>query len=54
MRNEDCESGSARLLGEVVITKPAWKRRRDSEHDEELLPLLADGLGKWIAEHMKP
>ena len=41
----------ARVLGEVVATKPAWKRRRASENDDELLQLLAEGLGQWIATH---
>ena len=41
----------ARVLGEVLATKPAWKRRRASENDDELLQLLADGLGQWIATH---
>jgi len=38
-------------VGEVMATKPAWKRRRASENDDELLQLLADGLGQWIAQH---
>jgi hypothetical protein len=37
-----------RVLGEVVATKPAWKRRRASENDDELLQFLADGLAKWV------
>jgi hypothetical protein len=41
----------ARVLGEVIATKPAWKRRRASENDDEVLQLLADGLGQWIAHH---
>jgi hypothetical protein len=32
----------AHVLGEVLATKPAWKHRRTSENDEELLHLLAD------------
>ena len=38
----------ARVVGEVTASKPAWKRRRTSENDDELLQLLADGLGQWI------
>ena len=41
----------ARVLGEVTASKPAWKRRRASENDDELLQLLADGLEQWIATH---
>jgi len=47
-------SSVARVLGEVVATKPAWKRRRASENDDELLQLLADGLGAWITHHEAP
>jgi hypothetical protein len=36
------------VIGELIATKPAWKRRRASENDDELLQLLADGLGQWI------
>ena len=43
-----------RVLGEVVASKPAWKHRRASENDDELLQLLADGLGGWIARHEAP
>ena len=39
------------MLGEVIATNPAWKRRRASENDEELLQMLAEGMGKWIAQH---
>ena len=39
-------------MGEVIATKPAWKTRRTSENDEELLQLLADGLGRWFAAHL--
>ena len=39
------------MVGQVVATKPAWKRRRASEKDDELLQVLADGLGGWIAQH---
>ena len=41
----------ARVLGEVIASKPAGKHRRASENDDELLQLLADGLGQWIAHH---
>ena len=44
-------SSVARVLGELLASKPAWKRRRASENDDELLQLLADGLGQWIATH---
>ena len=50
-RTSSDEHGGARVLGEVTATKPAWKRRRASENDDELLQLLADGLGQWIATH---
>ena len=43
------ESREMQVVGEVVVTKPAWKRRRASENDDELLQFLADGLGRWIA-----
>ena len=39
------------LCGEVLATKPAWKRRRTSENDDELLQLLADGLAQWLSRH---
>jgi hypothetical protein len=39
------------VLGEVLATKPAWKRRRTSENDEELLQLLADALAQWLTHH---
>jgi hypothetical protein len=39
------------VVGEVTATKPAWKRRRASENDDELLQMLAEGMGKWIARH---
>jgi FlaA1/EpsC-like NDP-sugar epimerase len=51
-RNEECGGGRARVVGEVIATKPAWKTRRTSENDEELLQLLADGLGRWFAAHL--
>jgi len=44
----------ARVLGEVTASKPAWKRRRASEDDDELLQLLADGLGAWLTHHQAP
>ena len=40
--------GMSRALGEVIATKPAWKRRRARENDEELLQVLAGGLAQWI------
>ena len=36
------------MVGELIATKPAWKRRRASENDDELLQMLAEGIGKWI------
>ena len=43
----------ARVLGEVLATKPAWKRRRASENDDELLQMLAEGIGRWAVRRMK-
>ena len=34
------------MVGQVIATKPAWKRRRASENDEELLQMLAGGNGE--------
>ena len=51
MRNAKCEMRNDRVVGEVTATKPAWKRRRASENDDELLQMLADGLGEWLARH---
>ena len=42
------------VVGEVTASKPAWKRHRASENDDELLQLLADGLGQWLAHHEAP
>jgi UDP-GlcNAc:undecaprenyl-phosphate GlcNAc-1-phosphate transferase len=42
-------AGNARVVGELVATKPAWKTRRASEKDEELLQLLADALCRSAA-----
>ena len=42
------------MLGEVTASKPAWKRRRASENDDELLQMLAEGMGTWIAKHQAP
>ena len=50
-RTSTDERGRARVVGELIATKPAWKRRRASENDDELLQMLADGLGNWIARH---
>ena len=33
------------VVGEVMATKPAWKRRRASGNDDELLHMLAEGIG---------
>jgi len=48
------EMRNDRVVGEIVASKPAWKRRRASENDDELLQLLADGLGAWLAHHEAP
>ena len=50
--NDECGVGRRRVVAEVVATKSAWKRRRKSENDEELLQMLADGLGDWLAGQM--
>jgi hypothetical protein len=52
LENEECERGSGRVVGEILACKPAWKRRRASERDEELLQMLADGLGRWFARQV--
>jgi hypothetical protein len=44
-------SRETRVMGQVVATKPAWKRRRTSENDEDLLHLLADALAQWLTRH---
>jgi hypothetical protein len=41
----------AHVLGEVLATKPAWKHRRTSEKDDELLQLLADALAQWLSRY---
>ncbi len=40
-----------RVVGEVLASKPAWRRSRAGEQDDELLQILADGLGTWLAAH---
>jgi len=52
IRNADCRLGRGRAVAALSATKPAWRRRRKSEHDEELLALLADGLGAWVGAHL--
>jgi len=42
-----------KVVGRITATKPAWKRRRASENDNELLEFLADGVGRWIAAHQE-
>jgi hypothetical protein len=42
------------VVGQVLATKPAWKRRRMSENDDELLHLLADALAQWLSRHHSP
>ena len=39
------------MLGEVITSKPAWKRRRASENDDELLQMLAERIGNWAAKY---
>ena len=64
-RNDACRFGVAchfatpdgprecgRVVGELLACKPAWKGRRASEHDEDLLQELAKGLGRWITTHV--
>ena len=41
-------NGDECVVGEVVVTKPSWKRRRASETDDEFVNVLARGLGRWI------
>ncbi len=40
-----------RVVGEVAATKPTWRDRRIGDPDEELLRVLADGVGSWVAAH---
>jgi hypothetical protein len=54
LRTSSDEPSDARVVGELIATKPAWKRRRASENDDELLQMLAEGMGKWIARHQAP
>jgi UDP-GlcNAc:undecaprenyl-phosphate/decaprenyl-phosphate GlcNAc-1-phosphate transferase len=42
-------NGDGCVVGEIVATKPSWKRRRASETDDEFVTLLARGLGRWFA-----
>jgi FlaA1/EpsC-like NDP-sugar epimerase len=51
IRNTGDAREAARVVGELLATKPAWKRRRMSENDDELLRILADGLGQWLSSH---
>lgn len=45
--------GEGRVVGEVRATKPAWRRRRAGENDDQLLQVLAEGLGSWINHRMQ-
>ncbi len=45
--------GERQVVGEVRVTKPAWRRRRASENDDQLLQVLAEGLGSWINHRMQ-
>ena len=40
-RVPSAETREARVVGEVIASKPAWKRRRASENDDEL-PIMRD------------
>jgi hypothetical protein len=54
IRNSQFElrnGGDQVVLGGLLATKPAWKHRRTSENDEELLHLLADALAQWLTHH---
>ncbi|MBI4572212.1 MAG: hypothetical protein HY713_02875, partial [candidate division NC10 bacterium] len=42
-----------RVVGEVAATKPAWRDGRAGDTDDELLRVLADGLGRWVAVHQQ-
>jgi hypothetical protein len=42
-------NGDGCVVGELVATKPSWKRRRASETDDEFVTLLARSLGRWFA-----
>lgn len=42
-------NGDGCMVGELIATKPSWKRRRASETDDEFVALLARGLGRWFA-----
>lgn len=51
--NAQCQGGRGRVVGELRASKPAWKRRRASEKDDDLLEMLADGLGRWFARQLR-
>ena len=40
-----------RVVGEVAATKPARNGHRASDADDDLLRMLAEGLGRWVAAH---
>ncbi len=42
-------NGDGCVVGEVVATKPSWKRRRASETDNEFVDILAQSMGRWFA-----
>lgn len=42
-------NGDGCVVGDIVATKPSWKRRRASETEDEFVTLLARGLGRWFA-----
>lgn len=41
-------SGRGQILGELVIGKAAWKRRRRGEEDEEWAQKIGEGLSGWL------
>lgn len=51
-RTADCEVRCGRVIGAISATKPAWKTRRKSESDEELVQSIAASLGKWVTTHL--
>jgi hypothetical protein len=48
IRNGECKNAKGRVVGEISAAKPVWDSRHN-ENDEDLLQLLADGLGRWFA-----
>lgn len=50
---DSCGNGGRRILGTLYAERPSWKRRRAGESDEELLALVAEGLGAHLTDRMK-